>query len=229
MANHFSPGAFSPGAVGRWSIRRPWLAIAIWLAFVFVSIGLSIATGSNQLADSAVGQSARGDAQQNAHLVGPGQTAEIYLHSRTVPVTGASFKVSIAQVSAVMRNGFGGPLSVRIAGDRHSVLVVGQVERAVSPSVITSAVARFNAGHQGISAQWVNDFVDNNDLQRAERLSVPVTLLVLLIALAAARGIAHPPGRRPLDGFLASQWPSPATPPAMSTSRPRCGTACLTS
>ncbi|HEY3908070.1 MAG TPA: MMPL family transporter [Streptosporangiaceae bacterium] len=180
MADHFSPAA-----VGRWSIRHPWLAIAVWLAFVLISIGLLIATGSRQLTDGSVGQSARGDAQENAHLVGPGQTTAIYLHSGSVPVTGASFKVAIAQVSAVMRHSFGGPVTTQAGADQHSALLTGLVTRGVSPTAITWAVAGFNADHQRISAQWVNDSVTSNDLQRAERLSVPVTLLVLLIAFGA--------------------------------------------
>ena len=180
MADHFSPAA-----VGRWSIRHPWLAITVWLAFVLVSVGLLIATGSRQLTDGSVGQSARGDALENAHLVGPGQTTEIYLRSGSVPVTGASFKVAIAQVSAVMRHGFGGPVTTQIGADQHSALLTGLVTRGVSPTAITWAVAGFNADHQRISAQWVNDSVTSNDLQRAERLSVPVTLLVLLIAFGA--------------------------------------------
>jgi uncharacterized membrane protein YdfJ with MMPL/SSD domain len=176
---------FSARAAGRWSIRHPLLAIAVWLAFVFVSIGLSVATGSRQLTDGAVGQSARGDAQQNAHMVGPGQSAEIYLHSGTVAITSSSFRVAITAVSAVMRHGFGGPVSQRTGADHHSVLLVGQVERAVPPAAITSAIDGFNASQHRISAQWINDFVSSNDLQRAERLSVPITLLVLLIAFGA--------------------------------------------
>jgi hypothetical protein len=62
-----------------------------------------------------------------------------------------------------MRHGFGGQVAQRFAADRHSVLLVGQVVRGVSPTVISSAVATFNAGHHGIRATWVNDFVAGND------------------------------------------------------------------
>jgi len=68
---------FSPAAIGRWSIRHPVFAITVWIAFVLLSVGLSIATGSRQLQDGSVGQSARGDAQMQAHMVGPGQAAQV--------------------------------------------------------------------------------------------------------------------------------------------------------
>jgi uncharacterized membrane protein YdfJ with MMPL/SSD domain len=180
MANHFSPAA-----VGRWSIRHPWIAIAVWLAFVFISVGLLAATGTRQLTDGSVGQSARGDGQENAHLVGPGQTTEIWLRSRSVAAGSESFKAAITGVSGVMRAGFGGPVSTQVSPGQHAVLLTAQVERGAPPAAVYRELAAFNASHPQIRAVWVNDFVTNNDLQRAERLSVPITLLVLLIAFGA--------------------------------------------
>ncbi|HYK33999.1 MAG TPA: MMPL family transporter [Streptosporangiaceae bacterium] len=176
---------FSPAAIGRWSIRHPVFAITVWIAFVLLSVGLSIATGSRQLQDGSVGQSARGDAQMQAHMVGPGQAAQVYLHSASLRVTDGAFKAAIAEVSTVLHTSFGGPVSVRTAADRHTALLVVPEARMVSPQAIASEVAGFNADHQRISAAFDDDNIPNNDLQRAEKLSVPVTLLVLLMAFGA--------------------------------------------
>ena len=46
--------------IGRWSTRRPWRAIAVWLAFVVVAVGAMIATGTKSLENGAIGESARG-------------------------------------------------------------------------------------------------------------------------------------------------------------------------
>ena len=57
----------SPSSIGRWSVRRPWLAIGLWLAFVAIAVGALAITGSKQLQNGAVGESARGYALMNQH------------------------------------------------------------------------------------------------------------------------------------------------------------------
>ena len=46
----------SPGRIGRWSARHPWLALAVWVAFV---AGCA-AAGTSILSNGSVGHSARG-------------------------------------------------------------------------------------------------------------------------------------------------------------------------
>jgi putative drug exporter of the RND superfamily len=56
-----SPRRRNPvAAIGRWSTRHPWRAIALWLAFVAVAVGTLAATGSKTLQSSTVGESGRG-------------------------------------------------------------------------------------------------------------------------------------------------------------------------
>jgi RND superfamily putative drug exporter len=57
----------SVAAIGRWSTRRPWRAIAAWLAFVALAVAAVIATGTKSLANGAVGESARGYALIDAY------------------------------------------------------------------------------------------------------------------------------------------------------------------
>jgi len=50
----------SPGRIGRWSARHPWLALTIWVAFVVGCVAAGAATGTSILSNGSVGQSARG-------------------------------------------------------------------------------------------------------------------------------------------------------------------------
>src|SRR5215471_10714097 len=49
-----------PGRIGRWSARRPWLALAVWAAFVAGCVAAGAAAGTSILSNGSVGQSARG-------------------------------------------------------------------------------------------------------------------------------------------------------------------------
>ncbi len=181
MADHFSPGA-----VGRWSIRHPWLAIAVWLAFVFVSVGLS---GRDRV---PAADRRRRRPVRSRRRAGERPSGRPRPDHRDLPAQrhGAGQR---RVVQGRDRAGVGGHATrLRRAGDERRSAPTstrrcwsGRSTRGVSPTAITWAVAGFNADHQRISAQWVNDSVTSNDLQRAERLSVPVTLLVLLIAFGA--------------------------------------------
>ena len=74
----------SVASIGRWSARRPWRAIAAWLAFVALAIACGIATGTESLENGAVGESARGYALIDAHRAWPPAREYGYLHSDTL-------------------------------------------------------------------------------------------------------------------------------------------------
>src|SRR5439155_12230227 len=84
-------------------------------------------------------------------------------------------------------------VETRVSRDRHSALVVGLVQTAVSIDALRASVLAAGAAHPqvtvgetgDISAHDARDRVVNRDLHRAELLSVPVTLVVLLFAFGA--------------------------------------------
>jgi uncharacterized membrane protein YdfJ with MMPL/SSD domain len=127
----------SPTSVGRWSARRPWLAIAVWLAFVTAAVGALAVTGSARLQNGAVGESARGYAMMDAHQLSIGRLQDANLR---------------------------------------------RVADGTRDPAVRAAIQRVAGG--GDSA--------HSDLQRAEQLSVPVTLLVLVIAFGALVAAAVP-------------------------------------
>jgi uncharacterized membrane protein YdfJ with MMPL/SSD domain len=178
----------SPTSLGRWSARHPWLAIAAWLCFVVVCVFALALTGSKQLQNgAAVGESARGYAMMDAHNLGFPQPAYVYLHSGSSAVGSGAFRAAIAEVRTGMERASGGTATVSLSADRHAALVAAQVGPQFDESALTGAVAAANAAHPQVTATTANlqSGFSNNDLQRAEELSVPVTLLVLLIAFGA--------------------------------------------
>src|SRR5262249_6274070 len=103
-------GRLSPAAIGRWSARRPWLAIALWLGFVVACVAALAVTGSKQLRSGATGESARAENMMAAHQAyPPGQQLEYaYLHSSSLRAGDPAFRAAIAKVRASMERALGG-------------------------------------------------------------------------------------------------------------------------
>src|SRR5262249_35806868 len=166
-----------------------------WLGFVAACVAALVATGTEPLENGAVGESARGYALLDAHPgAWPPAREYGYLHSETLRGGDPAFRAAVADVERRMEIGLGGtPLTVTVSTDRHSALVAGSVTRPVSidalpPSALAAAAChpRATIGESGaISASAAGDRVVSRDLQRAEWLSIPVTLVVLLFAFGA--------------------------------------------
>jgi uncharacterized membrane protein YdfJ with MMPL/SSD domain len=183
----------SVGTVGRWSIRHPWLAIVAWLAFVVLAVGSLAATGSESLNNGAVGESERGYSLMDEHQAWPPAREYGYLHSATLTVDSAAFRSAIAAVRERMGVVAGNQINVDFSADRHSALVVGAVSDFGGLDQTHQAILDLQGAHPAITiaetgdiaANDARDHVVNNDLHRAELLSVPVTFLVLLFAFGA--------------------------------------------
>jgi len=173
----------SPAGIGRWSAAHPWRAVGAWLLFVAVAVAALALTGSKQLSNGAAGESARADALLNRHQVGLSQREYGYLHSDSLQVGDPRFRAAIAAVATRMRSAFGGPVTVHISGDRRSALVVGDINRSFSIAALQASVEAVGTAHPGVTTAVTGaQRGGGNDLRRAELLSVPVTLLVLLLA-----------------------------------------------
>jgi RND superfamily putative drug exporter len=182
----------SPAAIGRWSARRPWLAIALWLCFVVACVAALAATGSKQLQGGATGESARAESMMRAHQAFPpgNQPEYAYLHSDSLHASDPAFRAAIARVRASMERtlgdaGLGDGVTTRISADGHSALIAAPVHQGFSTNALAAAIS--SDGNARVSAVLDDNSADtgSSDLQRAERLSVPVTLVVLLIAFGA--------------------------------------------
>ena len=172
-------------AIARWSTRHPWRALLCWLAFVAACVAALSMTGSKSLSSGATGNSAQAENMLKVHQARPSQSESAYLHSDSLRAGDPAFRVAIASVERNMEQALGGRLTTRTADGGHSVLVSGPIGRGFSTDALAAAVAE--ASGPKITAVLDDNSRDggNSDLSRAERLSIPVTLLVLLIAFGA--------------------------------------------
>jgi RND superfamily putative drug exporter len=173
-------------SIGRWSTRRPGLAIALWLVFVVAAAAALALTGSKQLQNGAVGESARGNALMDAHQIGFPSEEYVYLHSSSLDTTSSVFLGALRTASTDMSRAVGGPVRVATSADHHAVLLTAQVTGPHQGGSLQAALGRLRADYPHLQAvAGSGSGSASSDLARAEQLSVPVTLLVLVIAFGA--------------------------------------------
>ena len=182
----------SVASIGRWSARRPWRAIALWLGFVVVAAAIGVAGGIDSLDNGAAGESARGYDLMAEHRAWPAAREYGYLHSDTLTTSAPAFRAAISDVKTRMGRSLG-KIRVQLARDARTAVVIGQWTHPISLDALHASVLAAGAAHPqvrieetgDISASDARDRVVSRDLRRAELLSVPVTLLVLLFAFGA--------------------------------------------
>jgi uncharacterized membrane protein YdfJ with MMPL/SSD domain len=191
------------GKAGRWSARHPWTAISLWVAFVVAAVVIGGAVGTKQLteAESASGES--GVAARTLDKAGfklqPGE--QVLVQSKTLTASDPAFR---AVVGDVVKRLEGTPNVVRlrspyaqntISKDGHSALVSFEIPGTFKSSgskvaVVQAATAAAQSAHPGFliaeagdgSFSKAYDDTQGKDFQKAEQLSLPITLLILVIA-----------------------------------------------
>jgi RND superfamily putative drug exporter len=182
----------SPAALGRWSARRPRLAIACWLTFVFVCLFVGAATGTKELSNGAVGASARGYDLMDRYELWPAGRELAYLHSGALTTASPAFAAGIAGTRSGLV-ALGLPVTVQLSPDRHSAIVVVSLTRYVPLERIHGAIQAARRAHPQVlieetgdaSTEQARNDVVNKDLHRVELLAIPVTLVVLLLAFGS--------------------------------------------
>jgi uncharacterized membrane protein YdfJ with MMPL/SSD domain len=202
-------GSNNPAArAGRWSARHWKTATFGWLAIVALVTVLGALAGTNEIsdADSMSGESARAqriidgagfrDVVTEVVLVqSPTETAEIAAFRRTVEHAVAV----LSETSGVqdVRSPYAPGNDDQIAKDRHSALIGVELDLRGDELEIAEraqrAVATVERAHPGFRVEQtggasiekaLEDTVDK-DLERAELLSLPLTLGILLVAFGA--------------------------------------------
>lgn len=198
------PAATVTTRIAGWSIRRPWLAIGLWLVFVATAVAVGGLTETRQATagDLGVGESGRA-----AQLVEQADFDEPVTDAVLITARGrwdaTAARAAAEQVSTRLRRlpevASVGPavpspvtgallLPVTLAGHEDGAAGIGPVLDEVAaaasdhPDLLVEAVGPRAIGY-GV------DQVVDGDLGRAGRLSLPVTLAVLVGvfgALAAA-------------------------------------------
>jgi putative drug exporter of the RND superfamily len=196
------------GTAGRWSATHPWLAIIVWLGCVVVLLVAGHQAGTRQLsnADESVGQAGQAEQMMSRNFV-QRATEYVLFESKTLRFGAAAYDAAIrdltARIEATGRvTQIRSPLDPRfanqISSSRHAALLEFEVRGSMSNSAtavvpVLAAVRSAGAAHPDVQiaetgdasiTKAVNDAV-LTDLHRAEALSFPITLVVLLIAFGA--------------------------------------------
>ena len=194
---------------GRWSAAHWKTATFGWLAFVVVAIVVGQAAGSVKLTDAeqATGEAAR--AQQILSDAGFSQPAaeSVLVQSKTAKATDPAFRRTVERVVSRLQGlknveDVRSPLAAgaegQISKDRHSALVQfsiagksSKADKKVQP--ILEAVSKLQTQSPGYTVaefgfasanHELNDTI-GKDFQKAEKLSVPITFVILLVAFGA--------------------------------------------
>lgn len=187
-----------PMRAARWSALHPWRAILAWIAFVAFAVGLAVAipTQSTTDADYRVGESGRADAMvHDAGLVQP-DSENVLITARSGsldPKTAESAATDIAEAARAADH-VGAVGEPQWNADRTALLV--PIELAGEPDEVTdlqSSVAAVGAAYDALEIRQagdvsldaaINDRVAD-DLGAAETTSLPVTLVLMLLAFGA--------------------------------------------
>jgi RND superfamily putative drug exporter len=193
----------------RWSAAHWKTAVGAWLAFCVVAVALGSVAGTRMLkqADTAAGGSKK--AEQLLDSAGfPNQAAEsVLVQSKDQTLADPAFRTTVSDVvravSALpqverVRSPLLASHSGQVAKDRRSALVQFEIrgdqdkaDKKVQP--ILNAVDRVQQQHPGFtvaefgfaSATHELNNTLNKDFQRAEYSSLPVTLVILIVAFGA--------------------------------------------
>ena len=195
------------GRMGRWSAQHRKTAIFGWLAFVVVAFAAGIVSGTTKIepATSGVGESGRVDKLLHEEFVQPaGESVLVQSDSLTVkdPAFTAAVEDVIARVSALdVVTNVQSPLDPENTGQigqgGSAALVdfdiVGDPDDATTKiDPVVAAVEDVQAAHPelfigsfGVSADKEVEAAFMDDLKKAGLLSIPVTLIILLVVFGA--------------------------------------------
>jgi uncharacterized membrane protein YdfJ with MMPL/SSD domain len=190
--------------VGRWSARHRKTAIGGWLVFVVLAVVLGGMAGTNTLeyADSGVGEAGRADS--TIYHAFPKKSDEgVLLQSASVTAGSPQFKAVVAhamgrldktkRVGEVTSPYAGG--GAKVSPDGHSALVGytlpgDETKAKTAIEAPVAAIADVAKAHPDFKVEAFGEATSNEqlmdaingDLHKAEFISLPVTLAILLLA-----------------------------------------------
>jgi uncharacterized membrane protein YdfJ with MMPL/SSD domain len=196
------------GRMGRWSAQHRKIAIFGWLAFVFAAfaIGMFVVGTKTATSASGPGESGRMDKILEDGFKQPAGES-VLIQSQALTTEDPAFQKAIGDVVANVsklptvinvRSPLKSENSGQISGDSHSALVDFQIRGEADEAVnkidpIISAVDQAKAAHPQL---FIGQFGDGSadkqleaafmsDLGKAGLYSVPVTLIILILAFGA--------------------------------------------
>lgn len=190
-------------AGARGAARRPKTTIALWFALIVACVAAGSLAGMRTLSNDAsgTGESARADARLTASGLRDPATEHVLVKSSSSALTAQAVAVLEAQARRlpVVRSVNGPDHSPELsrAGGRTALVVVtlrgdpnnadgraAQVQRLVAGVSSREPGVTFQEAGGGSIDNAVNQLV-NNGLHRAELISIPITLVILVLAFGA--------------------------------------------
>jgi uncharacterized membrane protein YdfJ with MMPL/SSD domain len=192
--------------MGRWSARHRKTAILGWLAFVLLAFALGGAVGTKELTDA---DAQPGEAGRAARLYADagfdrGAREAVLVQSRTSKASDPAFASGVHELERTLRRlpGISDLQSPsrdarKVSKDGHAALIEFRIGarpgRTASIETVLAAVARVGRAHRGLtvgeygdaSASKAVDDTQGRDFHRAELLSIPLSLAILLFGFGA--------------------------------------------
>ena len=193
---------------GRWSARHRKIAIVGWLAFVIAAFMVGGNLGTKTLSDIDLGVGDSGQAAKVTDKSFPHRAAEmVFVQSKTQKATDAGYRATVRDIEGRLKaqpdvtkvkSPYAAANAGQISTDGHSALVNfeirgddDQAQAKVDAILATTAAAAkahpdFHIEQFGsASAGKAVDKMFSDDLHKAETISLPVTLIILLFAFGA--------------------------------------------
>jgi RND superfamily putative drug exporter len=191
-----------PVRAARWSARRPWRAVVSWLVFVVLCIGIGIAAGTHNAAtqDYRVGEAGRAEAMAAEGGLQRQPEEQVLIARRDGAPAGAAGQAAADEVRARMerlaevdrvavpvRSADGASIMVRVTMRGPELSAREHVDPLVAQ---TTAV---QAGHPQLRVEETGapsigkgaNAQRGADLARSEAITLPVTLVVLLLVFGS--------------------------------------------
>ncbi|HYP47212.1 MAG TPA: MMPL family transporter, partial [Thermoleophilaceae bacterium] len=191
---------------GRWSAQHRKKAILGWLTFVILAVVIGGSVGTQTLDDSDYGEGESGRANEAVERAFPDKSSEsVLVQNKGLATSDARFKAVVADVTGRLERTQGvrnveSPYAQsaegRLSKDGHSALVTFDIpgdegeDKVAAPLAAVDALERRHSGFRieefgDASADKALSQAFEDDFQKAEITSLPVTLIILVLAFGA--------------------------------------------
>ncbi len=188
-----------PLRAARWSATHPWRAIVGWLAFVAIAVGMAmvVPTVDTKDADYRLGESGRADAMVDEASLDSPTTENVLVNPRgDAELDQAAATAVASQILAGMKNieGVETVSEPQWNPDRSALLIAVQLAQdQEDAAALQDVTSRVQAEHPELQIRQAGDLsidasIDEQvaaDLAAAEGISLPVTLILMLLAFGA--------------------------------------------
>ena len=194
-----NPLAGVPLRAARWSATHPWRAILAWFVFVLVAVGLAIAIPTQEPtdADYRLGESGRADAMVDAAGLDGADTENVLITARGDAVVDQQAAESAAaeiRRDMAATDGVDAVSEPQWNPDQSALLMEIQLAKDQEDvSQLVAVTERVQDEQPGLEIRQAGDItIDESidervadDLSSAEKISIPVTLVLMLLAFGA--------------------------------------------